>query len=135
MNTQHTTIDNRGKGEEVEHLAAGFPYATVAVFLLTFFVEAVDLGDLSALVVSTDEGDSFREFCLEAHEESECLEREVTTVYEVTEENIVCGWRGTGEPAADAEEFEEVVELAMDVAADGDRGGNGLDVGFCSGGR
>ena len=34
-------------------------------------------------------------------------------------------------PRTDAKDLEQVVELAVDVAADGDGGADGLDVGLC----
>lgn len=46
------------ENEEVEDLAAGLPDGGVAVFLLAFFIESVDLGDLSGLVVASNESDS-----------------------------------------------------------------------------
>jgi hypothetical protein len=35
-----------------------------------------------------------------------------------------------GHAARDTEELEQIVELAVDVTADGDRGGDRLDIGF-----
>ena len=58
VNTEHSSINNSGQSEEVEDLAAGLPHRSVAVFLLTFLVEAVDLGDLSRLVVSTEDSNA-----------------------------------------------------------------------------
>ena len=58
MNAEDFTIDNGAEDEKVENLAAGFPDGGVAVFLLAFFVEAVDLGDLAGFVVTADEGDA-----------------------------------------------------------------------------
>jgi hypothetical protein len=55
VHAEHGAIDNGGEDEEVEDLAAGFPDGGVAVFLLAFFVEAVDLGDLAGFVVAADE--------------------------------------------------------------------------------
>jgi hypothetical protein len=52
MNTQNLSINDSGQREKVEHLATCFPYRRIAVLLLAFFVEAVDLGDLPRFVVS-----------------------------------------------------------------------------------
>ena len=57
MHAQDFPVDDGGEGEEVEDLTAGFPNGGVAVFLLAFFVEAVDLGDLAGFMVAADEGD------------------------------------------------------------------------------
>jgi len=57
MHAENTAVDDSGEGKEVKDLAAGLPDGGVAVFLLAFFVEAVDLGDLAGFVVAADEGD------------------------------------------------------------------------------
>lgn len=57
MHAEHFAVDYGCESEEVKDLTAGFPDAGIAVFLLTFFVEAVDLGDLAGLVVAADESD------------------------------------------------------------------------------
>ena len=58
MNAEDFAIDNGAKDKEVEDLAARFPDGCVAVFLLAFFIEAVDLGDLAGFMVAADEGDA-----------------------------------------------------------------------------
>lgn len=57
MHAKDFTVNDGGKSEEVEDLTARLPDRGVAVFLLAFFVEAVDLGDLAGFVVAADEGD------------------------------------------------------------------------------
>lgn len=56
MDAQNFPVDDGGEGQEIEDLTAGFPDRGVSVFLLAFFVEAVDLGDLPGFVVAADEG-------------------------------------------------------------------------------
>lgn len=58
MDAEDFPVHQGGEREEVEDLAGGFPDRGVAVFLLAFFVEAVDLGDLAGFVVATDESDA-----------------------------------------------------------------------------
>jgi hypothetical protein len=55
VHAEHGAVDDGGEDEEVEHLAAGLPDGGVAVFLLAFLVEAVDLGDLAGFVVAADQ--------------------------------------------------------------------------------
>ena len=61
VDAEHFTVDDGSEDEEIENLAAGFPDGGVAVFLLAFFVEAIDLGDLTGFVVAADEGDAVGE--------------------------------------------------------------------------
>jgi hypothetical protein len=53
-------VDDRAESHEVEDLTACFPDRCIAVFLNTFFVEAVDLGDLAGFVVAAHECDAVR---------------------------------------------------------------------------
>ena len=58
VDAEHLAIDDGAEHEEIEHLAAGFPDARVAVLGHAFFVEPVDLSDLARFVVATDKGDA-----------------------------------------------------------------------------
>lgn len=51
---ENLAIDDSCEGEEVEDLTACLPDRCVAILGLALFVETVDLGDLSRLVVSAD---------------------------------------------------------------------------------
>ena len=62
----------------------------------------------------------------EHHEPGEGLEAVVAAVHEVAHEDVV----GVGAVAAGLEQRLQVVELAVDVAADRDRRGDRLDVGL-----
>lgn len=55
MNTEDAIIDNGGEREVIEDVSAVSPYIERAVLSQAFIVKSVDLGDLSALVVSPDE--------------------------------------------------------------------------------
>lgn len=61
MDAEDFPIYDGCQRKEVENLAAGFPYGSIAVFRLAFFVEAVNLSNLSGLVISADQGDSVGE--------------------------------------------------------------------------
>ena len=103
-----------------------FPDGGVAVFPQTLVVEAVDLGDLSGLVVASENGDSVSVANLHAHQKSHSFHGIVAAVDVVAHEEVVGVWRD----AANFEEFHEVVELAVDVAADGDGAADGLHIRF-----
>nr|POE72001.1 hypothetical protein CFP56_11877 [Quercus suber] len=45
--TQHFAVDDGGKGQKVEDLATGLPYRGIAIFLLAFLVESINLCNLS----------------------------------------------------------------------------------------
>jgi hypothetical protein len=54
MHTEYFAIDDGSQGKKVEDLATAFPDGGVAILLLTFLVEAIDLGDLTRFVVAAN---------------------------------------------------------------------------------
>ena len=56
MNAEDLAVDHSAQNQKVKDLAASFPDRRVAVLLLAFFVETVDLSDLSGFVVAADKG-------------------------------------------------------------------------------
>lgn len=60
VHAEHCSVHDGSEHEEIKHLTACLPHRCVAVLCLAFLVEAVDLCDLSGLVVSSDKDDSIR---------------------------------------------------------------------------
>jgi len=110
--------------EEVEHFGAVFPRVGVSVLSDRLVVETIDGSDLAGLVVSAQQRDAAWVLQLQAEEQLESLDGVVTTIDEVTHEDITC----VGDFASLFEKFEQVVELAMDVTTDGHWGAHWLHV-------
>ena len=68
-------------------------------------------------MVAAQDGDSVREAHLQRDEKRHRLDRVIAAIDVVTHEEVV----GVGRLATDLKEFAQVVELAVDVTADGDR--------------
>jgi hypothetical protein len=60
VNTENGAIDDCSEDKEVKDLTTRLPYGGVTIFLLTFFIKAIYLGNLAGLVVATNEGDAIR---------------------------------------------------------------------------
>lgn len=73
----------------------------------------VHLGNLTALVVSSEDGDAVLVAHLQADEKGNCFHRVVTTIDVVSHEEVV----GIRRLASNSEQLDEVIPLAMDVAA------------------
>ena len=126
MDAENVVVDDGGERHVVEELGAGAPDGDRLELAVAFVVEAVDLGDLPAFVVASDEGDAVGVSCFEEEEEQKSFDGMVAAVDEISHEDVGSG----GNFAAEAEELEKVEELAVDVAADGDGGVDVLDVGL-----
>ena len=75
------------------------------------------LCDLSALVVASQNRNSILEAYFQCNQQSDCLDTVVATIDVVTHEQVV----GIGRLTANLEKLTQVVELTMNVTADGDR--------------
>ena len=58
MDAEDFVIDDCSEGKVIKYICAVSPHVYTAVLSKTLIVETVDLGDLSTLVVATDQGDS-----------------------------------------------------------------------------
>lgn len=113
MHSEDLLINDGGNGEAVKAVGESLPELDV-VSALALIVETVDTVDRGTLVVSTQNEEVFRVLDLVCKEEADGLEGLLATVDVVTEEEVVSLWWET----AIFEETQEVIVLAMDIAAD-----------------
>jgi hypothetical protein len=107
-------LDQRCQGQVVEQLREAFPDVHVAVLPRALVVEAVDLGDLPGFVVAAQDRDPVFVAHLERQQEGDSLHGMVPAVHIVPHKQIV----GLRDPSANLEQLDQIVELAVDVAAD-----------------
>ena len=116
MDAKDLLVDDRRKGEDVEDVLEALPHLDVEA-PLALVVEAVDAVDRRALVVAAQQEEVLRVLDLVREEEADALEAVLPAVDVVAEEEVV----GVGRKAAVLEHAQQVVVLAVDVAADLDR--------------
>mmetsp|Transcript_99434 Transcript_99434/g.256998 ORF Transcript_99434/g.256998 Transcript_99434/m.256998 type:complete len:343 (+) Transcript_99434:194-1222(+) len=119
-------LDHRRHGQVVEGVREELPDLGSAVRPHTLVEEAVDLGDLPALVVPAQQRDALLIADLLKEHRRHGLHRIVAAVHVVSEEEVV---RLRQRPA-DAKELLQVQELPVDVAAHRDGAADGLAVGL-----
>jgi len=117
MHTKYLIIDQSSQGQVIEYLSTVFPDIQRTVFPETLVVEAVDLGDLPAFVVASQEGDSRLIAYFEGEQEDEGLYAVETPVDKISHEEV----GNVGRISSYFEELEEVIELSMDVSTDCNR--------------
>ena len=110
-------VDDSRQRQVVEQLGELLPNVRVSILAQAFVVEAVHLGDLARLVVASQDRDSVPVADLERDKQSDSLDTIIAAVDIITHEQVVRVRRLT----TDLEEFKEIVELAVDVAADSHR--------------
>lgn len=60
MNTENTVINNSGQTQIVEDFSTVSPNCDGSVFAQTFIVKSIDLGDLTTLMITSNECDPIR---------------------------------------------------------------------------
>ena len=116
MEAENLVFDDSSQGQVIEQLSELLPDVGVTVLPQALVVETVDLGDLSRLVIASQDRDTVLEAHLERDEKSDRLDTVVTAIDIVTHEEVV---RIRGLPA-NLEKLTQIVELSVDVTANGD---------------
>jgi len=126
MYTKDFFLNSGSKRQVVKDFGAVTPHIYGPVFSQALVVKSVHLRYLSALVISANQRDTIRISHLQSKQQEEGFHAIVSTIDEIAHKEIV-GFRTL---ATNFEELDEVIELAMDVATDGDRSLNFYDVAF-----
>ena len=113
MHREDLFVDDRGYRQAIEAIRKSLPELDV-VATLALIVEAVDAVDRGAFMVAAQNEEVLRVFDLVREEQADCLEGLLPAVYVIPEEEVVrFRWE-----AAVLEQAEEVIVLAVDIAAD-----------------
>lgn len=93
METEDGVLNHSSQWEVVEQLSELFPHVGISVLAQAFIIESIYLSDLSAFVISSENGDSVLEAALECNKEGDGLHRVVSSVHIVSHEQVVSLWR------------------------------------------
>ena len=124
VNAEDLAFDDGTDAEVIEHLSAVLPGVDVTVLAHGLFVETVDGSDTTGLVVTSEESDAVGVLELQAEEKLEGLDGVITAIDEVTHENVA----GVGDLTTFFEELKKIVELTVNITADGHWGAHWLHI-------
>ena len=117
VDAEDLALDKRTDAQVIEDIRAILPWVRVAILPDGLVIEPIDCGNLSGLMVASQQSDMRGVLQLQTEQQLEGFHGVVATVHEVAHEHVF----GVRDLAAFVEKFQQVVELAMDVAANGDR--------------
>jgi hypothetical protein len=126
MEAEYLVFDNCGERNIIKEIGKHCPRCLASILLHAFFVEAIYLRNSSGLMVSSGEVNTFGIPNLESNEQGYSFYRIVPPVNEVAHEQIV----SKGDISADGEELDQIMELSMDISANGDWGSYRSGVAF-----
>lgn len=89
MYAENLVINDGSQWQEIKDLSAVPPHVNRAVLPQALIVETVDLGDLSALMISSNQGNSVSVPDFQGQQEQESLNRVEASVHEVSHEDVV----------------------------------------------
>lgn len=93
METEYGIVYNSCEREVVKQLSEVDPHIGVSVLAETLVVEAIDLSDLSHLVVSSQDSKAILESHFQGDQKSNSFDRVVPTVDIIAHEEVVSIWR------------------------------------------
>ena len=128
MQTKHAILHQCRQWQVIEQVREETPDLRAAVLSEAFVVEAVYLGDLAGFVIAPQNVYPRGISHLETDQEGHSLDAVIAAVDVIAQKEVV----RIGHLAAHAEQFDEIVELAVQIAHEGDGGGYGLDVRFAA---
>lgn len=117
METEDLVLNQSCKWQVVKEVSEVLPNIGIAVLAKALIIESIDLGDLTRLMVTTEDGDSVFIADLEGDKKSHSLNTVVSTVNIVTHEKVVC----VGAVSTNAEKLHQVMELTMNITTNSHR--------------
>jgi len=101
----HLVIDQSGQWQVIEEICEELPDVGISILSQTLVVESVNLGDLTTLVVSSQNGYSVSISKLESNEQGNRFDGVVSSINVVSHEEVI----RIGRVTADSEEFRQIV--------------------------
>lgn len=114
VDTENLVVDDCRQAQVVEDLRAVSPHIYRAILLQALVIESVHLSNLSRLMVSTNQGNAIGVSHFQCQKQQKGLNTIVSSINEVSKEEVI----GIRALAAHLEEFNQIIELTMDVTAD-----------------
>ena len=89
MKAEDTVLNDSSERQVIEQTCEVLPHVGISIFSQALVIEAVDLGDLLALMITSQNGDSVWVPDFECDEQSDSLNRVVTSINVIPHEKIV----------------------------------------------
>ena len=126
MKAENVSLDDSGQWEVIEETCEVLPNIGISILSEALVIETINLCDLLALMVSSEDSDSAWVSHLKGDQKSNSLDWVVASINVISHEEIVVVWQ----LSSNLEEFFQIIELSMDISANGHWGPNWLHIAF-----
>lgn len=123
MEREDLVFNNCGEGQILKNLCEKFPYRFCSILPHALVIEPIVSIDLAVFVIASEEGDAVSVLDFEDKHVQESLDTMVAAIDVISHEEEVCFLnkrKKYGQFSTDLENFQQVVELAMNIATDCD---------------
>lgn len=114
MQTENLWSNYCSQRKVVEQLSELLPNFSISILPQAFIIEPVNLRDLSALMITSKDGQSLWISDFQSDKQSDSLNRIIASINVISHEQVI-GIRGL---SSNLEKFTQVVELTMNVTTD-----------------
>jgi hypothetical protein len=113
VQTENLVFNHCRQRKQVEKVCVVFPYIRITILSQTFIVKTINLRNLPRLMVSPQNSDPVFKSDFQSDQQSNCLDRVVTSVYIISHKQIVCIWT----LSTDFEQLHQIMELTVNISA------------------
>ena len=89
MQAEYTISDDCSHWEVIKGIGKVFPHVCVSVFSKTFVIKAIDLSDLTTLVVSSEDRNPVSVSNLQSYKQSDSFQGIITSIDVIPHEQII----------------------------------------------
>ena len=126
MYAEYFSFDNSSESEVIKDLCTVFPGIGVPVFSENFIIEAIGSWDLPTFVISSQKGNMGWVLEFKAEEELKGFYWIVASINKIAHKDIF----GGGNLASFFKEWEEIMELTVEITANSNWSSDWLDIVF-----
>ena len=126
MDAEYLLVYYGCQGQVIEDVSTVSPNIQRTIFSQALVVESINLSYLSAFVVASDESNEVGVSNFVGQKKEKGFNTVESSIYEISKKEVA----NSGYISSIFEELKKIVELPMDVSADGDRGVDSLNIAF-----
>ena len=116
MQWEYLILNYSSQGQLIKELGEVLPHVSIAILALTLIIKAINLCDLSTLVITSQDSNPVSVSNFQCNQQCDRFDWVVSTIDVITHKQVI----GIRAVATDLEQLDQIVELPMDVSTNCD---------------